>query len=348
LSNRDQALLVAISNYHVGQQIAVRVAEEQGYFREEGFLNYEYECHGLIPGPIESEAFAAAVKDHGLDIITAVNIDSIIYQRAKGAGLYAVAGWRYESNPDLKWYAHRKIRELGQLRGCKIGVREPGDLMQYSLSKALRMAGLDPEKDVYWIYDPAFAYRSNPAHIEMLRAGKVDAVSSAPPFSEQLEAEGYSTILDPKANRSRGRLGKVIIATKQTIEERGNELSAFLRAIIRSFWFMRDRDHFEYLRDLELKLRKSSHNDEERVVQLLSSPEKVEGWTLPIDLALSQTDIAETIQEMFRLKQVERTIDPEEVVRDALVTAAYKEVSGRPALRPALQKAEAAVRKWGF
>ena len=83
-------------------------------------------------------------------------------------------------------------------------------------------------------------------------------------------------------------------------------------------------------------------------MQLLSSPEKVEGWTLPIDLALSQTDIAETIQEMFRLKQVERTIDPEEVVRDALVTAAYKEVSGRPALRPALQKAEAAVRKWGF
>ncbi len=348
MSNRDQALLVANSNYHVGQQIAVRVAEEQGYFREEGFLNYEYECRGLVPGLLESEGLEAAVKDHGLDIVTAVNIDSIICQRARGVDLYLVAGWRYESNPDLKWYARKGIRELSQLRGCKIGVREPGDLMQYSLSKALRAAGLNPEKDVSWIYDPAFAYRSNPAHVEMLKSGKVDMVSSAPPFSEQLEAEGYSTILDPKTNRSRGRLGKVIVATKQTIEERETELSAFLRAIIRSFWFMRDRDHFEYLRDLELRLRESSHNDEERVVQLLSSPEKVEGWTLPIDLAVSRTDVVETIQEMLHLKQLDLPIDPEEVVRGALVTAAYQEVRGRPELQPALKKAEAAVRKWGF
>ena len=348
MSNRDQALFVANSNYHVGQQIAVRVAEEQGYFREEGFLNYEYEFRGLIPGPLEPEGLAAAVKDHGLDIVTAVNIDSIICQRSRGAGLYLVAGWRYESNPDLKWYAAKNIRELSQLRGRKIGVREPGDLMQYSLSKALRMAGLDPEQDVQWIYDAAFAYRSNPAHVEMLKSGKVDAVSSAPPFSEQLEAEGYSMVLDPKTNQSRGRLGKVIIAPKQTIEERGDELSAFLRAIIRSFWFMRDPDHFEYLRDLELKLRRNSHNDEERVVQLLSSPGKVEGWTLPIDLAVSRTDVSEAIQELLHLKQLKQAIDPEEVVRDALVTAAYREVSGRPELQRALNKAEAAVRKWGF
>ena len=348
MSHRDQALLVANSNYHVGQQIAVRVAEEQRYFREEGFINYEYEHRGLLPGPIESEALAAAVKERGLDIITAVNIDSIIWQRARGASLYAVAGWRYESNPDLKWYAQKNIRELSQLRGRRIGVREPGDLMQYSISKALRMVGLDPEKDVYWVYDPAFAYRSNPTHVEMLKAGKVDAVSSAVPFSAQLEAEGYPTILDPKAHQSRGRLGKVIIATKETIEERGKELSAFLRAIIRSFWFMRDRDHFEYIRDLELKLRKSSHNDEERVVQLISSPEKVEGWTLPIDLAVSRTDTADTIEEMVGLKQLDRPIEPGEVVRDALVTAAYQEVSGRPELQLALKKAQAAVKKWGF
>ncbi|MGE5215863.1 MAG: ABC transporter substrate-binding protein [Chloroflexota bacterium] len=348
MSNRDQALLVANSNYHVGQQIAVRVAEQQGYFREEGFSNYEYEFRGLLPGPLEAEGLAAAVKDHGLHIVTAVNIDSIIAQRARGAGLYLVAGWRYESNPDLKWYARKGVRELSQLRGCKVGVREPGDLMQYSLSKVLRAAGLDPEKDVSWVYDPAFAYRSNPAHVEMLKSGKVDLVSSAPPFSEQLEAEGYSMILDPKSNRARGRLGKVIIATKQTIEERANELAAFLRAIIRSFWFMRDPDHYEYLRDLELKLRESSHNDEERVVRLLSGPEKVEGWTLPIDLAVSRSDVAETIQEMLRLKHIVRPIDPEEVVRDALVTAAYRQVSGRPELQPALKKAEAAVEKWGF
>lgn len=37
MSVKDQPLLVANSNYHVGHEITFRVAEELGYFREEGF-----------------------------------------------------------------------------------------------------------------------------------------------------------------------------------------------------------------------------------------------------------------------------------------------------------------------
>ena len=348
LSTRNHALLIANSNYHVGQQIAVRVAEEQGYFREEGFVNYEYESRGLVPGPLEAAALSLAVKEHGLDIVTAVNLDSIVYQRAKGSPIYLVGGWRWESNPDVKWFATKNIHELKDLRGHKIGVREPGDLMQYAISKALRAVGLNAETDVQWVYDPIFAYRTNPAHIEMLKAGKVNAVCSGLPFSDELEREGYPMILDPKKSQSRGRLGKVIVATERTITERETELTAFLRAIIRSFWFMRDPDHFEYLRDLELKWRKASHNDEERVVQLLNNPDKVEGWTLPIDLAVPKEDVEETIREMIHLNQLDRAIEPGEVVRNGSAIAAYKDLSVRQELQPALRKAEAAVRKWGF
>jgi len=348
MSTLDQPLLIANSNYHVGQQIAIRVAEEQGYFQAEGFTNYEYEGRGLIPGPAELEGLALAVKEHGLDIITAVNVESIVFQRSKGADLYIVSGWRYESNPDLKWHAAKGIMDLRGLRGRKIGSREPGDLTQITMSKALRAAGVDPEREVEWVYDPVFAYRTNPAHAEMLRSGKVDAVSSGPPFSEQLEKEGYGLILDPKTKFPRGRLGKVIIATERTIERRRDELFAFLRAIIRAFWFMRDRDHFEYLRDLELRLRRESHNDEERVVCLLSSPEKVEGWTLPIDLRVPQADIEETIQEMAQRGKLDRPFSVKDVVRDDLAVEAYKAVSDRAELQPALSKALAAVQKYGF
>ena len=41
MSTLDQPLLIANSNYHVGHQIAVFVAREQGYFREEGLKEYE-------------------------------------------------------------------------------------------------------------------------------------------------------------------------------------------------------------------------------------------------------------------------------------------------------------------
>jgi hypothetical protein len=91
-----------------------------------------------------------------------------------------------------------------------------------------------------------------------------------------------------------------------------------------------------------------SHNDEERIVQLLSSREKVEGWTLPIDLAVPRTDVAETIEEMLQLKQLDHTIGSEDIVRDAPAVAAYQEVSSRPELQAALQKAQVAVKKWGF
>jgi hypothetical protein len=148
----------------------------------------------------------------------------------------------------------------------------------------------------------------------MLKSWKVDMVSSALPFSEELERKATHDF-NPRRIKHGGRIGKVIVATERTIDERSDELSAFLRAIIRSFWFMRDPDHFEYLRDLELKLRKASHNDEERVVQLLGSPQKVEGWTLPIDLAVPRAEVAETVQEMVRLKQLDRPIDPESGAR---------------------------------
>ena len=47
MSSLDQPLLIANSNYHVGQQMSIRVAEEQGYFRDEGLAAYEYDWNGM-------------------------------------------------------------------------------------------------------------------------------------------------------------------------------------------------------------------------------------------------------------------------------------------------------------
>jgi hypothetical protein len=36
MSTLDQPILIANSNYHVGHQVAIFVAKEQGFFSEEG------------------------------------------------------------------------------------------------------------------------------------------------------------------------------------------------------------------------------------------------------------------------------------------------------------------------
>lgn len=347
MSTLDQPILIANSNYHVGHQVAIAVAKEQGFFNEEGLKEYDYDPRGLIPGPIEKEGLALAVKNHGVDIATAVDVEAAIHQRTAGADLYIVGGWRY--TPFLKWYGAKHVTDMSKLRGGRIGMREKEGLVEVFITDALRDAGLDPFKDVQWVYDPVFGYRNNPAHMEMLRSGKIEAITSQPPFSDQLEREGYPMILDPNKIFPR-RPGKLTVATSQMIDKRREELKAYFRAIIRAFWFMRDVSHFEYLRDLEARLRKANtHNEDERgTVAIVTSPDRCDSWALPIDGGIAPSAIERIVGEMVKAGKLKRALAVQEILRDGPVTEAYRAVSTRPALKPALNIALAAQEKYGF
>jgi ABC-type nitrate/sulfonate/bicarbonate transport system substrate-binding protein len=349
MSILDQSLLIANVNYHVGHWVAIYVAEEQGFFKEEGLTRYEYERGGLLPGPSESQTLGLAIKEHGVDIATAVDTESAICQRLQGADVYIVGGWRY--TPFLKWYGSKHITDISKLRGGKIGVRESsadgGGLVEFFIEEALKEAGVNPETEVEQVQNPVFGYRNNPAHIEMLRSGKVNAITSSPPFSDQLEKEGYPVILDPNKVFPR-RPGKVTVAPRRTIEQRGEELKAYFRAIIRTFWFMRDVKNFEYLHDLEARLRKLTHNEDERSLFIASAPDRVDSWALPMDGGIERQALDRIIQEMVKRRRLERPLPVEEVFRDDAVRDAYRDVSKRAKLKPAFDKAMAAVEKYGF
>ena len=74
----------------------------------------------MIPGPLERDGLPMAAKNHGTDIITAVDVEAVIYQRAQGADLYIVGCWRY--TPLLKWYGAKHITTISDLRGGRIGI----------------------------------------------------------------------------------------------------------------------------------------------------------------------------------------------------------------------------------
>ena len=348
MSVLDQPLLIANVNYHVGHWVAIYVAEEQRFFTEEGLTGYEYERGGLLPGPWEGEGLGLAMKEHGVDIATAVDTESAILQRIRGADLYIVGGWRY--TPFLKWYGSKHITDISKLRGGKIGVRESsaegGGLVEFFIEEALKEAGVNPE-EVEKVEDAVFGYRNNPAHIEMLQSGKVNAITSSPPFSDQLEKEGYPVILDPNKVFPR-RPGKVTVAPRRTIEERGAELQSYFRAIIRAFWFMRDVKNFEYLHDLEARLRKLTHNEDEQRLFIASAPDRVDSWALPVDGNVEHQALERIIQEMVKRGRVEQPISVEQVLRDSAVRAAYQEVSGRASLKSAFDTVMVAVGRYGF
>jgi ABC-type nitrate/sulfonate/bicarbonate transport system substrate-binding protein len=346
MSALDQPLLIANSNYHVGHQVAIAVAQEQGFFQQEGFKKYVYDSGGLIPGPLERDGLAMAMKNRGVDIATAVDIEAAIFQRSQGAELYIVGGWRY--TPLLKWYGAKHVTDMSALRSGRIGMREKEGLVQVFINDALRRAGVDPEKEVQWVYDPVFGYRNNPAHAERLRQGNVDAITSQPPFSDQLEKDGFPMILDPNQIFPR-RPGKITVATAKTIEQRGEELRAYLRGIIRSFWFMRDVRNFEYLKDLEARLRKTNtHNEDELRLAIVTSPDRVESWALPVDGGVAPDAVERIVQEMVDTGKLQRKLAVKEILRDGPAIDAYEEVSRRPESKAALEAARAAEQKYGF
>ena len=347
MSTLDQPILIANSNYHVGHQVAIFVAKEQGFFSEEGLKEYEYDARGLIPGPVEREGLAMAITNHGVDIATAVDVEAAIYQRSLGANIYIAGGWRY--TPFLRWYGAKHLTDMSKLRGGRIGMREKEGLVQVFITDALREAGVDPDKEVEWVYDPVFGYRNNPNHMEMLRSGKIEAITSQPPFSDQLEKEGYPMILDPNTVFPR-RPGKLTVATGQMIEKRADELRAYFRAIIRAFWFMRDMKHFEYLRDLEKKLRKTNtHNEDERgVVAIVTSPDRLENWALPIDGGIAPEAVKRIADDMVKSGKIAQPMSAKDILRDDTVKQAYREVSSRADLKTPFGIALAAQEKYGF
>lgn len=74
MSAAEQPLLIATVNYHVGHTITIRVAEEQGYFREEGLDRHVYDSRGLLPGPLERDGLALAMEEHGVDIAAGASV----------------------------------------------------------------------------------------------------------------------------------------------------------------------------------------------------------------------------------------------------------------------------------
>jgi hypothetical protein len=134
------------------------------------------------------------------------------------------------------------------------------------------------------------------------------------------------------------------------IEKRAEELKGYFRAIIRAFWFMRDVNHFEYLRDLEARLRKThTHNEDERgTVAIVTSPDRVESWALPIDGAVAASAVERIVGEMIKKGTLANAIPVTNILRNEAVSEAFREVSARPELRSALNIALGAKEKYGF
>jgi hypothetical protein len=255
--------------------------------------------------------------------------------------VYIVGGWRTQL--ETKLIGAKGITSPEQLRGVKgAGSGSRDSLGLLGISWALHKYGIDPAKDIDWIRAPSDRYASNPRVGDVLRSGEVSVLSIGghPEAVAGLVSEGYPIVLDTEEfykpyykGLAAWPPGKVIVATKQTIEQRGDQLRAFLRANVRAFWFVQNPQNHSFLFDLESRMRKASFNEFERNVRMLKSETPRAPRTgvrafgmMVMDGLVPRGAVGDIIADLAEYHEIDRVIDLDDVLKDAASIDAYDEL----------------------
>jgi ABC-type nitrate/sulfonate/bicarbonate transport system substrate-binding protein len=348
LSPRMRPLRVGPACYHALHLTILSTAHEMNFLYDEGLQDgagrehYEIVPHGLAPFGFEKTTLAQAMKDKEVDIATDVQPRTALYLSSQGEDCCVIAGWR--NNRGRTLVAKREVRTLKDLRGQRIGISDVGDNHHLLLTYWLREAGLDPEIDVQWVTGIGPETR-----LSGLVEGRIDAglVTHGGDHSAELQKAGLAVLQDFSSAYPNGRPDRVIVSSNRVLDERGDQVKAFLRAILRTYWFVRDTQNFFYFQNLERRLRRQSPNHFEQVrpvhAKSLQWMEKHQAY--PVDGLAS--GLEEYAREMVALGDIEK-IDLKKVIRQDLMREAYQELSARAEARPELERARDVAKRIGY
>lgn len=255
-----------------------------------------------------------------------------------GAELYIVGCWR--SRRETRWYGAKGMKSVADLKGRKIGIRDPGDINYTALRYALKRFGLDPDRDVTFVAGARFHGQDDPT--PYLRSGEVDCISSSR-GGKELEADGYPMLLDSRDIFPQGRTDRVIIATRRMVEEDTDLLTAYLRATIRAYWVLADFHRTGwYTKALVGRLRRACLDKEEAGRPSLEAGGGGGGsLVVPFDGAPSVNALEAMVVESKELGDIDPDFHLSSVLRLDPVRNAFKELLARPDL----QEQMAAVRE---
>jgi NitT/TauT family transport system substrate-binding protein len=145
--------------------------------REEGFTEVRY-----VPNPgTLAENIARGEADFGQDFCapTIVLIDA-------GAGMVMLAGVHTGC---LELFARESIRSVVDLKDKKVGVSGVGANEHVLLSVVVANVGLDPARDIDWVF------RAPSEQNDLFAAGEIDAFLTVPPWAQELRSHNIGHVI---------------------------------------------------------------------------------------------------------------------------------------------------------
>jgi ABC-type nitrate/sulfonate/bicarbonate transport system substrate-binding protein len=345
----DGKLRISPTCYHVLHQVPVMTAHEMNFFYDEGLKSadgspgYEILHDSMVPFGLEKLGISQAMKEKSVDIALDVQSRTIFYQRARGADLYIISGWRNQ-HTNL-WIGPPHIKSLSDLKGKRVGISDFNSIRHWAIQIQLKKAGLDLERDVEWVRIGV----NSKLHMEAIRSGRVECAPVPPWYAEDLLKEGCNSLVSPADQYPDGRPERIIAATGRILEERPDLVKSFLKGMIRSYWFVRDMPkNYEYITNLEKRLRLISPDPEERIVTHGPRTERdLEAMPFPLDGRA--TGFEDMLKEEERLGELNYEVPPiKDVCAQDLVGEAFKELRARKELDAEYQRVKKIADRWGY
>jgi NitT/TauT family transport system substrate-binding protein len=206
-----------------GTVAPIWVALEQGIFERHGLA---VETVAMSPAAV-SQALTAG----SLDLATSGG--SAISAYVGGAtDLVFVAGLVNKAH--FKVLSRPELASMEELRGKTIGSSTAGSGASMALFETLRRFGLEPNRDVQISY-----LREQPNIASGLLSGAVDAGVLAPPFTDQVEAQGARVLVDMR--QFNVELAGTNLTTTRTFLAREREVARrFVMAYAEALRFARE------------------------------------------------------------------------------------------------------------
>jgi ABC-type nitrate/sulfonate/bicarbonate transport system substrate-binding protein len=225
-----------------------------------------------------------------------------------------------------------------------VGISDFNSIRHWAIQIQLKKAGLDLDRDIEWVRLGV----NGRFHVDAIRNGKVECAPVSPWNAEDLIKEGCNALVSPADQYPDGRPERIIAATGRILEERPDLVKSFLRGMIRSYWFIRDMPkNYEYVNNLEKRLRLKSADPEERVVTHLREPRDLEA--MPFPLNGRATGFEDMLKEEERLGELNYEVPPiQEVAAQDLVDEAFKELRSRKELAEEYERVSQVEKRWGY
>src|SRR6266508_6513160 len=142
----DGKLRIGPTCYHTLHIVPIMAAHEMNFLYDEGLktvdgsLGYEILRDPMVPFGLEKLGIAQGMKERSVDIALDVQSRTIFFQRARGADVYIIAGWRNQRPGVIIGPPH--IKSLQDVKGQRVGISDYNSIRHWALQMSATQSGL--------------------------------------------------------------------------------------------------------------------------------------------------------------------------------------------------------------